>query len=307
MITYYQKTITTRRLKTIPEFRIGSWVYIENPTEEEFDELESKLGLDRGLLVDATDQYEVPRVEESAGITYIFSRVPYEENGEIHTAPILLGVGESFVFTVCKRKFDFLNVFHEGRLEFTTTQKVRFLLQILAEIDSAYAKFITLINKEVRRLSARLSGTIENSDIIRFVNFESILNDLLDALVPTNVALSKLLSGKFLKLHEEDKEYAEDVFLSNGQLVDLCRSNIRAIMNIRNAYSTIMTNNLNRVIKLLTALTIIFMLPNIIVGALGMNVPIPLQDSSQAFWWVLLIAGILTAGALWLFKRKELL
>ena len=307
MITYYQKTITTRKLKNIPEFKFGSWVHVENPTPEEFDLLERELHIDRGLLADAIDPYEVPRVEESDGIIYIFSRVPYEEAGQIFTAPVLLGVGDSFVFTVSSRKMDFFDRFIDGKTQFTTTQKVRFLLQILAEIDSAYAKFITLINKEVRRLSARLSGTIENRDIIRFVNFETILNDLLDALVPTNGALSKLLSGKILKLHDEDKEYAEDVYLSNGQLVDLCRSNIRAIMNIRNAYSTIMTNNLNRVIKLLTALTIIFMLPNIIVGALGMNVPFPFQNSPHTFWIVVLIATTLTVGALWLFKRKELL
>ncbi len=307
MITYYQKTITTRKLKPLTEFKVGSWVHVEQPTEEDLVELERTLKLDRGLLIDATDPYEVPRVEESEGVTYIFSRIPYEEGGRIYTAPVLLGMGSSCVFTVCGKKTDFFQRFSDGRIQFTTTQKVRFLLQVLAEIDAEYGRFIIRINKEVRRLSASLSGNIENRDIISFVDYETILNDLLDALVPTNVALSKLLSGKFLTLREEDKEYAEDVFLSNGQLVDLCRSNLRAIMNIRNAYSTIMTNNLNRVIKLLTALTIIFMLPNIIVGALGMNVPIPFQDSPYMFACIVMLAFALTAGALWLFKKKELL
>ena len=307
MITYYQKTVSTKRLKTINEFKIGSWVHVENPTEEDFETLVNTLHIDKGHLVDAIDPYEVPRVEEDSGITYIFTRIPYEEAGQIHTAPVLLGVGESFIFTVSERKLDFFDRFIEGRIEFNTTQKVRFLLRILAEVDGAYARFITLINKEVRRLSARLSGNIENRDIILFVNFETILNDLLDALVPTNGALSKLLSGKFLSLREEDKELAEDVYLSNGQLVELCRSNLRAIMNIRNAYSTIMTNNLNRVIKLLTALTIIFMLPNIIVGAYGMYVGLPFQTSPQAFLVIIIFAVAFTVGALYLFKSKELL
>jgi magnesium transporter len=307
MITYYQKTITTKHLRAIDEFKVGSWVHVENPTPDDFAILESTLNIDGGHLVDAIDPYEVPRVEVDNGIVYIFTRIPFEDGGQIRTAPVLLGVGDTFVFTISEKKMDFFDRFIEGRIDFNTTQKVRFLLCILAEVDGAYAKFITRINKEVRRLSARLSGTIENRDIILFVNFETILNDLLDALVPTNGALSKLLSGKFLSLREEDKELAEDVYLSNGQLVELCRSNLRAIMNIRTAYSTIMTNNLNRVIKLLTALTIIFMLPNIIVGAYGMNIPLPFQDSPHAFWIISLMGAVLTIGALWLFKRKELL
>ena len=307
MITFYQKTITTRKLKVMPEFKFGSWVCVETPTEEELSHLSKTLGLDLGLLSDGIDPYEVPRVEEASGITYIFTRIPYEEGGKIQTAPILLGMGEAFVFTVSRKKLQFFDRFIEGHIEFNTTQKVRFLLQLLGETNDAHARFITLINKEVRRLSARLSGTIENSDIIRFVDFESILNDLLDALVPTSAALSKLLSGKFLSLREEDKEFATDVHLSSGQLVELCRSNLRSIMNIRTAYSTIMTNNLNRVIKLLTALTIIFMLPNIIVGAYGMNVPLPCQDSPHAFWIIAVMATSLTAFALWLFKKNKLL
>lgn len=104
MITYYQKTITTRKLKTLPEFRVGSWVHVEDPTEDELLKLEVDFKLDRGLLSDAIDPYEVPRVEEYTGTTYIFTRIPYEEEGRIFTAPVLLGVSGSFVFTVCKKK-----------------------------------------------------------------------------------------------------------------------------------------------------------------------------------------------------------
>jgi magnesium transporter len=307
MIAYYQKTVTTKRLKRVDDFKVGTWIHVEDPTESDFAVLEKDHHLDRGLLSDAIDPYEVPRVEEDSGVTYIFTRIPYEEDGKIDTAPVLFGLADGFVFTISRKKLAFFDRFVDGRADFNTTQKVRFLLLLLAEVDAAYARFVTLINKEVRRLSARLSGAIENRDIILFVNFETVLNDLLDALVPTNVALSKLLSGKFLSLREEDKEFAEDVFLANGQLVELCRTNLRAIMNIRNAYSTIMTNNLNRVIKLLTALTIIFMLPNIIVGMYGMNVPLPFAASNHAFWIIMLIATGFTVGALWIFKSKELL
>lgn len=307
MISYYQKTITTKRLKQPDSFVVGAWVHVEDPTEDDFVHLEKTLNVDRGMLADAVDQNEVPRVEVDGGVTYIFTRIPYEEGGQIFTLPILLGVAETFVFTVCKKKLDVFDRFISGRINFHTTQKVRFMLQILLEIDHAYARYITRISKEVRRLSSRLSTTISNEDIIQFVDYETILNDLLDALVPTNTALQKLLSGKFLSLREEDKEFAEDVYLEGGQLIDLSRTNLRAIMNIRNAYSTIMTNNLNRVIKLLTSLTIILMIPNIIVGFFGMNVLIPLTDTPHAFLTIFMGTSLFTAVTLWVFKTKKLL
>ncbi len=307
MISFYQKTITSKRLKKVDDFKIGSWVHIIDPSEDDLIRLEKDFHLDRGLLEDAVDPYEVPRVEEYEGTTYIFTRIPYEEDGQISTAPVLLGVADTCVFTVCKLPLEFFNRFIDGKIEFNTTQKIRFMLLLLLEVDNSYARYITRINKDVRRLSAGLSGTISNREIIKFVNFETILNDLLDALVPTNTALQKLLSGKFLTLREEDKEFAEDVYLENGQLVELCRSNLRALMNIRGAYSTIMGNNLNKVIKLLTSITILLMVPSIVFNIYGMNVPLPFQDSPHAFWIITVITVGVTAYVLWLLRKKELL
>jgi magnesium transporter len=309
MITYYQKTITSRKLKTLNEFKIGSWVYIERPTPEEFRILIDELKLDEGLLKDAIDPFEVPRVEVTDGVTYIFTRIPYEDstNGEIRTAPVLIGVAEGFVFTISEIKLPFFDRFIDGYVHIHTTQKVRFMLQLLEEGHNAYSRFITLVNREVRRLSGGLSGSIDNEDIVRFVHLETILNDLLDALVPTGTALQKLLSGKFMSLRDEDKEFAEDVYLANGQLIELCRTNLRALMNIRSAYSSIMTNNLNRVIKLLTGFTIILTVPVIVVSAYGMNVPLPFQDGQHAFSLIVLFTAFVTATTLYVFKKKKLI
>lgn len=305
MITFYQKTVTTRRLKKVDEFKVGSWVHVEEPNDVELDRLASELKLDRGLLSDAVDPYEVPRVETDAETTYFFTRIPYEDGGTIQTAPVLFGISPNFVFTVSQRTLPFFNAFIDGRVEVHTTQKIRFILKMLSEVDTAYYRHITIINKEVRRMQGKLHTTISNRDIIRFVHLETVLSDMNDALVPTNASLSNIISGKFLTLFEEDKEYAEDVFLANNQLVELCRTNLRAIMNIRIAYSTIMTNNLNRVIKLLAGLTIVLTIPTIIVNLYGMNVPLPFQDSPHAFWIIMGMATTLTGLALWLFSRKQ--
>lgn len=307
MIRVYQRTITSRKLKVVEDYKAGAWIHVEAPTPEEIATLAEKLSLDAGLLSDALDPYEVPRIESDQGVTYFFTRLPYDDSGKITTTPILFILTREHVLSVSKLPLPFFSRFIEGKREFHTTQKMRFLLTMLSEVDTEFSRYIMLINKEVRRLSANLTGSISNEDILAFVNFESVLNDLLDALVPTNAALQKILSGKFLMLYETDRDFVEDVYLENGQLIELCRSNIRAIVNFRNAYSTIMGNTLNHVIKLLTALTIVFTIPTIFFNIYGMNIPLPFQESPHAFWIVVLMTTIGTTLAVWVFVRKSLL
>jgi Mg2+ and Co2+ transporter CorA len=96
MITYYQKTVTARRLRQLTEFKAGSWIHVVDPTDAELDILADNHLLDRGLLSDAVDPFEVPRVENDAGIIYVFTRIPYDANGTISTTPVLLGISNFF-------------------------------------------------------------------------------------------------------------------------------------------------------------------------------------------------------------------
>lgn len=305
MITYYQKTVTSKSLRQIPEYKIGSWVYVDMPSEEEIAHLVNTLGLEEGLLRDALDPYEVPRVETEGKTAYIFTRHPFLEEGKVVTLPVLIGIAEGFVFTVIQRPFPFLDKFVDGKIEFNTTQKIRFLLQILQEINSTYTSMITLVSKEIRRHQSNLGKEITNEDIVSFVQFENVLSDLLDTLTPTKTTLENILSGKLLTLYEDDKEYTEDLVLETGQLLDRTRALLRTVQSIRSAYSTIMTNNLNRVIKFLTGMTIVVTVPAIAVNIFGMNVALPFNSQHPlSFWGVISSTIMLTVVAVWFFRKK---
>ena len=167
-----------------------------------------------------------------------------------------------------------------------------------------YSSFINNIAKNVRGVTVRLEN-IGNKEIKQFVMFEGSLNDFLAALVPTNTLLNNLLSGKFLQLYEQDHELVEDLMLSNHQLIELCQSNMRSIGNVREGYSTIMSNNLNRVIKILTALTIVLTVPTIVASFYGMNVRLPLADSPDAFLVVLGVTILVSVAVLALFLKNR--
>lgn len=306
MIEIYHKSIKEKVFKIldIKSFKNGSWIYAENIDDEELEELAEKFSLDPGLLKDAGDPYEVPRSETKGGILYIFTRVPYSaEGGQIMTTPLLLAVGANFLVTISQIHLPFLKKLIKSE-HFFTTQKTNLFLQIFSQINSTYNEFLTSINKQVRGTGVKLSK-ITNADIIRFVSYEEILNDFLSALVPTNTILGYILSGKSLELYPQDKDLIEDLFLSNGQLIEICRNNLKNIVNIRGAYSTIMANDLNRVIKLLTSLTIILTVPMIVSSFYGMNIRLPFAQSPFVFLGIIIFVAMISGILVYLFIRNR--
>ena len=304
MIKIFYKTIKEKRLAEIEDFRAGAWINAESPSEQELSLLSKKLGLDKNLLKDALDPREVPRLEVQGKTTYIFTRVPCQKKEETATSPLLIALSEKFILTLSASRIEALDIFIKDRVDFFTSQRTKFLIQMFFAINNEFSKSITLINKEVRGTRVNLEK-ISNRDIVQLINFEETLNDFLSALIPTSSLLQKLLAGGYLALYEEDKELIEDLFLENNQLIEFCKSTLKTIVNIRDAYSTIMTHNLNRVIKLLTALTIILTIPTIISSIYGMNVRLPLQESPLAFLWVMGATATISLLVLIIFAKNK--
>lgn len=124
---------------------------------------------------------------------------------------------------------DALDPFEVPRLEVSTKRRATFFVQLFSLINNSYQVFITSISKKVRGMLYRI---------------EEILNDFLSALITTNTALNNLLSKKFIDFPEEDHDLIEDTFLGTGQLIEHAKSNLKNIVNIREAYTTIMSQDL---------------------------------------------------------------
>ncbi|MBI2327449.1 magnesium transporter CorA family protein [Candidatus Curtissbacteria bacterium] len=291
VITIYKKNASDEKFKQIQQFQKGSWIYVENPTKGEIKKLIKDFSLNPDQLRDAQDPYEVPRIEVEDEFAYIFTRVPYAENGKVQTKPFLIIMANDFILTISQNPFPFFENLTNGKADFATSQRTKAVLKIFFQIDSFYRTHLTDISKKVRSLGVNVER-ITNYDIVQFVNYESILNDFMAALVPTNALVKSLHSDKYLNLFEKEKELTQDLLLENEELVGLCRANLTNIVNIRQAYSSIMTNNLNRVIKLFTSLTVILTIPTMIASIYGMNIHLPLADSSHAF--AIIIITILT-------------
>lgn len=295
MINIYYRAVKETGLKMFDNFKTGSWIDVCEPSDGELDKLVEMLKVERDLLTDALDQFEVPRLESENGITYLFTRVPESNGGGIITVPLLFVIGNNFVMTLSWKKLSLLDDFISGKRCCFTTQKTKFFLEVFAEINRVFGHYINDVNKRLRSIEIRIDK-ISNKEIIQFVNYERVLNDFISALVPTNAVLKKLLDGRHIPLYEEDKDLVEDLFLNTGELVELSGATIKHAVNIRDAYSQIMNQELNQVMKILTSLTVVLTVPTMIFSFYGMNINLP--QAETPLFYIAVALGAFTVSFL---------
>ncbi len=306
MITYLYKSLRTTELQQAEEYRRGTWIYVEDPTEDEVQYLTDRFKLEPGFLEDALDEDEQPRLERENDQVYLFVRFPYRKSsGEVDTAPVLIIFGGEYVIMVSRDHVPVVDQFMRGRINFATTQRAKLVLQLLVVVSDQYDSFINQTTRQIKGVRSRLRGRgITNTELVNFVNIEDELNEFLSSLQPMNATLRRMLAGKYLPLHADDQDIVEDLLLSNTQSIEGSKANLRSISNIREAYSAISSNNLNRTIELLTVVTVALQIPNVVYALFGTNVHIPFEGERAGFWIVLLI-GLIPIVVLWFVARKR--
>lgn len=305
MLTYYFKTVKDEVLKAVPEPRTGVWLQAVNPTEEELAEIIKTFSLDPDIVQDATDLYEVPRMERSGGATYFFTRYPLREvapdNG---TAPLLIVVGESFVITISIYEVPPFKRLISGEIAIFTTQKAKLFIAMMNILTISFDRELLRLRKAVHKDRGRLQS-IGPREIERLVGFEGTLNNMVDALIPTNVWLQQVTKGSHMQLFAEDVAEMEDLVIANSQVVQSARSILKTIQNVRGASEAIMTSRLNNSLRILTILTILLTVPMVIASLYGMNVDLPFQHSPMAFFGIVAFSFTVLVGIVWFFKHKQ--
>jgi len=308
MIRYYYKNLRSPKIEKLDEYRRGAWVHVEAPTHDELQILADKFKLTLGHLEDALDEDEMPRLEKEGAQSYIFVRFAYQKrNGEVETTPLLFIFGDDFLITISLVRLPAVDAFVNGKVEFTTTQRAKLVLQILQQIVEQYDGLIAKSSKRIKAIRSRLRGhEIANQDFIDFVTIEDELNEFLSSLMPTNATLRRLLLGRYMPLFAEDQDIVEDLLLNNEQSIESCNSNLKSVANIREAYSSIGANNLNRTMKVLTAATVIIALPNLFYSMYGMNVQLPWQAQPWAYWVITGFTGLIVIVCLIVARSKRI-
>lgn len=305
MKTIYFRTIRDDLIKTIPATKRGCWLRVVDPDAEELQEIAKSYNLDIDLLQDGIDLYEAPRLEREDGSLYIYTRYCRPEGEYTSTHPLLIIITTEMVITISRTPAEPLEMLIT-RGAAVTTQKMKLVLEMLGEVNKGYRTHLNAVTKRILATRNKLQRTvISNTDVLNFIDIEEDMNEYLAALQPYGIVLHALLNGKYIKMHERDEDLIEDLQLSTSELIELTKSRLKTMQNVREAYTAIATNNLNQIFKRLTSITIFMAIPTIIGGIYGMNIALPLDHHPQAFLIVISTMVVVIVGFVWYFRKKR--
>ncbi len=301
MITYYKKRIGDRRIKQISSIEIGSWINVINPSQKEIKQLCKKLGLDRRSLLSGLDKNEIPRLDFIGQNIYLFTKDVLLAQ---KTQTFLIVIGKDFFLTLSQEKPSFLNKILKGKIKLFTTQKLKALIEILFLINESLEKATEKIVRDVQ-LKKLKKTELSESDLESLLEEEELLNRLMSSyqyiVLVYNRAVKKI---DFLKI---DKELLEDLIEETDQGFNLCRSALRNLSNIREYYTILLSNRLNKTINILTVFTVLISLPNLIAGLYGMNIALPFAENPLAFWYIIILNLIGLIFVVLAFKKNKII
>ena len=304
MLQYLHSNAKNQQIKPLERLRAGSWVRCERPNEDELAELLS-LGLDNDLLSDALDPHEVPRLEIGDDWTYLIARLPdTDDDFNDFTTPILFCLNKSYMVTLSRDSLGRLWQPFIDKARVQTDRPVEMLVEMIDAVATQYQRRVATINRQMRAATDNIH-TLRVKDIATLAEYERKLNDYLDALIPMNWAVEKLLATSGLRLRADDKEDVEDLSIDLEQVIARCKSLLRTITNVRDSYRAVMDTRLNETIRLLTVITVALTIPTMIAGLFGMNVPVPGANDPLMFWKITVVSIVAACALGGFFLRKR--
>lgn len=296
----------------INEIQPGCWVALTAPQATELLEIANTYNIDIDHLRAPLDEEERSRIEFEDDYTLIIVDIPVteERKGQEHFITIPCGIilTEDMIFTVCLEDTPILSVFMDGRVRnFWTYKKTRFILQILYRNASMYLQYLRVIDKKSDEVEKRLHASQENRELIQILELEKSLVYFTTSLRSNEIVLEKMLKNESIKQYPEDEELLEDVIIENKQAIEMANIYSNILSETMNGYASVISNNLNVVMKRLSIITIVMSIPTIIASLYGMNVAgIPFANHPQGFFIMLLISGIVTALGGFIFGKWKM-
>lgn len=315
MLKIYNTDIETNKLEEIKEFKKGSWINLVNPSEQEIKKVCESTNIQEDFIRDALDFEEKARIdkEEDDDTTLFVVDVPIveknEENDVYTTMPLgMIVVRDDFFITVSLRKNKVIEDFEKRKIkDFQTYKKSKLIFQILYLNSSYYLSYLKLINKETEIAEYILKNSMKNKELLKLLSLEKSLVYFTTSLKSNELVMERTLRGKIIKLYEDDEDILEDAITENKQAIEMSKIYSDILNGTMEAYASIISNNLNGVMKFLTSITIVLAIPTMISSFWGMNVNLPFQDSKLGFVIMIAISAILTLVVTWWLKKKDML
>lgn len=315
MIKIYNTDLENGKTTEINEFKKGSWISLVNPSNDEIKKVCENIKIQEDFIRYSLDLEEKARIdqEEDDNTVLFVVDVPViekEEDSVLYTTmPLgMIVVRDDFFITVSLRKNRVIDDFEKGKIKgFATYKKSRFILQILYANSSYFLTYLKQINKETEVTEAKLKDSMKNKELLKMLSLEKSLVYFSTSLKSNEVVMEKTMKGRILKLYEEDEDLLEDAIIENKQAIEMGKIYSDILSGTMDAYASLISNNLNVVMKFLASITLVIAVPTMISSFWGMNLNLPLEHSSWGFPVIVGIAVMLTLLVTWWLKKKDML
>ncbi len=297
-------------LKEVKEYERDCWVNLSNPTNEEIEELHRRMNIPLDFLTDPLDIDERSRIEMENKCVLIVIRTPHFNGRDMEIPYITLPLGiifaEEFIITVCSRHDEVISDFISGKIRnFSTRNRSRFLLQVFLRTALLYLRYLKEINRITNVVEKELHKAMRNEELIKLLNIEKSLVFFTTSLKSNELMMERLQKSEVIKMDIDDIDLLEDVRIDNRQAIEMTNIYSNILSGMMDAFASVISNNLNVVMKLLTAITIILMLPTLVASIYGMNVSLPFQNSKHAFLITMGISVVLSAIGVFVFIKRR--
>lgn len=298
----------------IQEPQEDCWIAMTNPTATEIFEMSERFGIEVDDLRAPLDEEERSRIEVEDNYTLILVDVPMiEERNDkdwYGTIPLGIIVTKKMIFTVCLEDTQVLTRFMEGRVRnFFTYMKTRFILQILYRNATMYLHYLRIIDKKSEEVEEKLQESTKNKELIELLELEKSLVYFTTSLRSNEIVLEKLLKVERIKQYPDDTDLLEDVIIENKQAIEMANVYSGILSGMTDAFASIVSNNLNIVMKFLATVTIVMSIPTMIFSAYGMNVNLkgmPFAAHPEGFAIVIVLSLLLSLIVAFIFSKKNL-
>lgn len=311
MIKYF-KNIDARTVE-IKTPENGAWVNITPPLKQsEFEQLSEELEIPLDFLTDSMDIDEKSRYELEDNVKLIVIKTPTENNSSINesdayytTIPIVIILTHNQILTV--NSFDnaainrFLDTFHNRHPE----KRNMMVLKIFEKVTMNFLDYLKEINQRRNALEQKLYASNRNEELLYIMRIQKSLVYFLTALRSNELLLMKLERTNFLGLNEDEKEFLHDLIVDTSQALEMANIYTNILSSTMDAFASIISNNLNLVMKRLTSITIVLTFPVLVASVYGMNVEIPFAHSAHAFYIPVILSIVISVIMSWYFMKKK--
>ena len=289
----------------------GCWINLVNPTEEEINRILKETQVLPEFLRYPLDIEETSRVESDEGQILIILKIPFPQHSQdmvrFETIPLGIIFLKDIVITVCPVETEVIaRVIETAQKQKILTSHVRFVFNIFLRVAADYLKQLRLIDRLMDEYEEELHRSMRNKELVKLLNLEKSLVYFNTSLKANDMVMARLGSGRYLTITEDDEDILEDAQIENQQAIEMAKIYSDILAGMMDAYASVISNNLNIVMKFLTAVTIVLMLPNLVASIYGMNIELPFQHSPYAFFITMGFSFFMSLIVVYIFIKKKM-